>query len=94
MHQYGQSPAHLNQVGALPFHETWGCLARSSRLEKVHNTDDPFMVIARGASPNLLQHTECCCATQQRLQALQLSFECNSMGLVQQFQPRAILLSQ
>ena len=71
-----------------------GCLARSSRLKQVHNTDDPFMVIARGAPPNLLQNTECCCATLQRLQALQLSFECNSMGLVQQFQPRAILLSQ
>ena len=55
----------------------------------MHNTGDPFMVVARGPQPSLLQH-RCCCATLQRLQAVQLSFKCSLIALVQHFQPQAM----
>ena len=44
----------------------------------------------QGALPDLLQRTGCCCATLQRLHAVQLSFECNLLALVQHFQPQAM----
>ena len=56
----------------------------------MHNTDDLPMVVVRSPLPNSLQHKECCCATLQRLQAVQLSLECNSIALVQQSQPQAM----
>ena len=56
----------------------------------MHNTGDLPMVVVRDPPRNLSQHKECCCATLQRLQAVQLSLECNSIALVQQSQPQAM----